>query len=290
VKVATEGFNEEAGALRAAVAQLKAEGLLPIAYVSTAGTTDFGSVGNLGALADEAHAHGMWFHVDAAYGGALRFSKRHASLLDGIDKADSITLDFHKLFYQPISCSVVLVRDKRMFDYIRLHADYLNPESNEDLGLVDLVWKSIQTTRRFDALKPIIALQHVGTDTFGAMIDHTIALTQAVADRLEADPAFALATRPTLNAVVFRYVPTADLSETQADSLNSRLKTQLLLSGQAVIGQTAIKGRAYLKFTLLNPMTQLHEVEALLDDIRYLGRQLEAEFVDLVASHASASA
>lgn len=277
LKVETRGFKEEAAALDAAVAQLKMQNLLPIAYVSTAGTTDFGSIGDLGALADTAHAHGMWFHVDAAYGGALRFSQQHKHLLNGIEKADSVTLDFHKLFYQPISCSVLLLQDKARFQYIRLNADYLNPESNEDIGLVDLVYKSIQTTRRFDALKPFIALQHVGVERFGAMIDHTIALAKAVAESLNDDPHFELATQPMLNAIVFRYLPVADFPEAEIDAVNSEIKTHLLLSGQAIIGQTKIGDRAFLKFTLLNPMTELADIASLLVDIRTLGEHLCTE-------------
>ncbi len=283
VKLHTGDFNEESAALAATIASLKAQDLLPIAYVSTAGTTDFGAIGNLAALADVAHAHGLWFHVDAAYGGALRFSQKHAHLLAGLEKADSVTLDFHKLFYQPISCSVLLVRDKKRFDYIGLNADYLNPESNQDLGLLDLVYKSIQTTRRFDALKPFIALQHVGVERFGQMIDHTIDLAQAVAQQLQADARFELATPPMLNAVVFRYVPAGDFSAEQVDAINSDIKTRLLLSGQAIVGQTKIHERAYLKFTLLNPMSTLDDITALVDDIRALGAELAQDVTNSVA-------
>lgn len=277
VKLASGRGKEEGAALQATITELRARDLIPIAYVSTAGTTDFGSFGNLSALADIAHAEGLWFHVDAAYGGALRFSNAHSHLLAGIEKADSVTLDFHKLFYQPISCSVLLVKDKACFNYIRLHADYLNPESNEDLGMLDLVYKSIQTTRRFDALKPFIALQHVGLEQLGAMIDHTIALAKTTAIRLEASSEFELANQPALNAVVFRYLPSSALSDAATDALNSRIKTELLLTGQAIIGQTKIAGRAFLKFTLLNPMTEVAEIDALLDDIVALGRRLAGE-------------
>jgi len=295
VTIAARDFGEEAGALNAAIAELKARDLLPIAYVSTAGTTDFGAIGDLGALADAAHGHGLWFHVDAAYGGALRFSRQHRHLLAGIEQADSVTLDFHKLFYQPISCSVLLLQDKHRFRYVRLHADYLNPQSNEAIGLIDLVYKSIQTTRRFDALKPFIALQHVGTEQLGEMIDHTIALARAVADGLREDARFQLATPPMLNALVFRYLPTADLPDAAIDAINSEIKTRLLLSGRAIVGQTRIDERAFLKLTLLNPMTELADIQGLVATIRTLGAQLEAEQIEppggpMAAAHDSEAA
>ena len=89
---------------------LKESGLHPFAIVATCGTTDFGSIDPLSELADAAHAGGLWFHVDAAYGGALILSRTRRYKLAGIDRADSISVDFHKQFYQPVSCGAFLVK------------------------------------------------------------------------------------------------------------------------------------------------------------------------------------
>ncbi|MGV3639449.1 MAG: pyridoxal phosphate-dependent decarboxylase family protein [Adhaeribacter sp.] len=277
VKINPGGFEEEVAALESAIRELRAQGLLPIAYVTTAGTTDFGTIGAIGALADCARENGLWFHVDAAYGGALIFSDKHRHKLQGIEKADSITVDFHKLFYQPISCGVFLVKDKASFEYIRLHADYLNPESNEEWGILDLVYKSIQTTRRFDALKPFITLQHVGTRQFGDMLDYTIALAEEVSALVEEDPELELAYKTPINAVVFRYLTGEQISDADADAINNAIKTRLLLSGKAIIGQTCVQDRAYLKFTLLNPMTAISDVTELLEEIKQLGKELAGQ-------------
>jgi L-2,4-diaminobutyrate decarboxylase len=271
VKIKTNGFKEEIDALEDTIIQLRVEGLIPIAYVTTAGTTDFGTIGQIGELAEVAHQHGLWLHVDAAYGGALIFSEKHKYKLNGIHQADSVTVDFHKLFYQPISCGVFIVKNRDSFEYIRLHADYLNPESNEELGIIDLVSKSIQTTRRFDALKPFISLQHIGTKRFGEMIDYTIDLAESISDYIENDSDFELANRTAINAVVFRYLPKNTTINQQIDAINNEIKMKLLLSGKAIIGQTVLKGKAYLKFTLLNPMTQAEEVIDLLNEIKLLG-------------------
>jgi L-2,4-diaminobutyrate decarboxylase len=277
VKLKHRGFDEEVNVLEETIKQLKQEGFLPIAYVTTAGTTDFGTIGAIEQLAACAHKHSLWLHVDAAYGGALMFSETHRRKLAGIEQADSVTIDFHKLFYQPISCGVFIVKDKATFDYVRLHADYLNPESNQELGILDLVYKSIQTTRRFDALKPFIALQHVGVKKFGEMLDYTIALAEEVSQIIEADSRFELACKPEINTVVFRYLPESTLSEKDQDEINNGIKTQLLLSGKAIIGQTRIQDRAFLKFTLLNPMTNLDDVIPLLGTIKQLGKELEIQ-------------
>jgi L-2,4-diaminobutyrate decarboxylase len=268
VKIKTNDFKEETESLEDTIIQLRADGLIPIAYVTTAGTTDFGTVGNIGELAEVAHQHGLWLHVDAAYGGALMFSEKHKFKLKGIHQADSVTIDFHKLFYQPISCGVFIVKNRDSFEYIRLHADYLNPESNEEHGIIDLVSKSIQTTRRFDALKPFISLQHIGTRRFGEMIDYTIDLAEHISNYIENDADFELANRTAINAVVFRYLPKNITDNAQIDEINNAIKMKLLLSGKAIIGQTVLKGKAYLKFTLLNPMTQAEDVIDLLNEIK----------------------
>lgn len=162
--------------LQVAVDKLRGQKLTCMAIVATAGTTDFGSVDPLEEIASICSAAGAWFHVDAAYGGALLFSPTCRHMLDGIQKADSIGLDFHKLFWQPISCSAFLLRDNQQFRHLELHADYLNPESLEDQGIPNLVTNSIPTTRRFDSLKLWVSLQVLGEKKLGEMIDRTFAL------------------------------------------------------------------------------------------------------------------
>lgn len=277
VKVNHTGFENELCALESAVQQLRRNGLLPIAYVATAGTTDFGTVGPIGSLADCARQNGLWLHVDAAYGGALMFSEKHKHKLQGIEKADSVTVDFHKLFYQAISCGVFMVKDRFSFEAIRLHAEYLNPEGNEDAGLLDLVYKSIQTTRRFDALKPFIALQHIGRKKLGEMLDYTIDLAKETGAVIERDPEFELAYKTPINAVVFRYLPKDISDPVETDALNIAIKSGLLLSGKAVIGQTVVNDRAFLKFTLLNPVTTIDDVTGLLRKIKQLGKKLATQ-------------
>jgi L-2,4-diaminobutyrate decarboxylase len=274
VKLKDDMMEENPAVLEKMILSLKAEGLIPIAYVTTAGTTDFGVVGNISALAEVVQKHNLWLHVDAAYGGALMFSQKHRHKLAGIEKADSVTIDFHKLFYQPISCGIFMVKNKESFDYIKLHAAYLNPESNQELGILDLVYKSIQTTRRFDALKPFLALQHIGLKNFEAMINQTIALADEVGEYINQNPSFELAYKTPINAVVFRFIPTEKVDSITLDHINNTIKTDLLLSGKGIIGQTYYNNKAYLKFTLLNPMTSMEEVINLLDEIKRQGSTL----------------
>src|SRR5439155_27367891 len=119
---------------------------------------DFGSIDPFADIAVIASHAGAWLHVDAAYGGALLFSPQRGRLA-GLQSADSVSIDFHKLFWQPIPCSVFLLANAQPFELIKMHADYLNPEAHESAGIPDLVTKSVLTSRRFDALKLWISFQ-----------------------------------------------------------------------------------------------------------------------------------
>ncbi|AOH57339.1 2,4-diaminobutyrate decarboxylase [Peribacillus muralis] len=251
--------------------KLKEQDLLPFAIVATCGTTDFGSIDPLAELAEIAKLNGIWLHVDAAYGGAMMLSHDFKASIKGMEAADSITVDFHKLFYQPISCGAFLVSDRDHFKYIQHHADYLNPEEDEAEGMVHLVNKSIQTTRRFDALKLWLSLKVVGLDTFGEMIDYTCHLARDAAAMIDDEAGFRVLNRhPELNAVVFRYDPEG-VSAQLTDQLNKQIQQELLNNGRAFLAKTRFNGEVYLKMTLLNPMTTLEDIKEILDEIRILG-------------------
>ncbi len=249
-------------ALEKAVQEVKAEGLIPFALVATAGTTDHGAIDDIDALADIAAKEEIWLHVDGAYGGALILSK-HKNRLKGIEKADSVSVDFHKLFYQTISCGALLVKDKADFKYLLHHADYLNREHDELPNLVD---KSMATTKRFDALKVFMTMQSVGPDALGAMYDHLLEQTQQVARMVESFEGFELLAEPSLSTVLFRCV-----SDTEdMDALNQRVRLEALVRGIAVLGETTVDGKSALKFTILNPCLTLADFEHLLTEIKQL--------------------
>ncbi len=249
-----------------AIRQAKADGLIPFAIVGTAGTTDHGAIDDLNAIADAAKAHDLWMHVDGAYGGALILSS-HKAKLAGIERAHSVSVDFHKLFYQTISCGALLVNDKANFKFLLHHADYLNREHDELPNLVD---KSIATTKRFDALKVFMTMQSVGPQALGDMYDHLLAQTQQVAEMVEQHAEFELLAQPSLSTVLFRATnATADVEE-----LNKAVRIQALTRGVAVLGETVVAGHTALKFTILNPCLQISDFETLLSNINKLAAEL----------------
>ncbi|WP_247728511.1 pyridoxal phosphate-dependent decarboxylase family protein [Halovivax limisalsi] len=258
-------------ALDATLAELETRDEEPFALIATAGTTDFGSIDPLAALADRGVKHDLWVHVDAAYGGALAVSDDYGHRLDGIERADSVAVDFHKLFYQPISCGAFLLRDGGDFERMARNAAYLNPEAHDDVGVPNLVAKSVQTTRRFDALKPYVAFRALGRRGLATLVDRTLELADEAASLLEAAEDFELLCDPTLNAVVFRYRPRNGMDDDAVSELNAAVRRELLRDGRAVVARTDVDGVTSLKFTLLNPTATCDDVARMLDAIRSCG-------------------
>lgn len=287
IKVPVDGaFRMDTAQLERALCDLREQDLVAMAIVGTAGTTDFGSIDPLDEIAHLARQYHTWFHVDAAYGGALLFSSR-AARLDGLRLADSITMDFHKLFWQPVSCGAFLVRDGAVFDLIRLHADYLNPAEHQELGIPDLVTRSALTTRRFDALKLWLSLRALGRRKLVSMIDTTLDLAQGVAERIENHPRLRLVNSPELGCVVFRY--RAQRPDVNDDFINGQIPKALFNKGHAVIGHTTVRGQPCLKLTILNPCSELSDLIKLIDLIGQEGQLHEAEAIEARRSAAAVS-
>ncbi|WP_413702197.1 pyridoxal phosphate-dependent decarboxylase family protein [Psychromonas sp. KJ10-10] len=260
--------------LQLTIDALKAQDLLPIVIVATAGTTDHGAIDDLQQVVNIAKHHGCWSHIDGAYGGALMLSEKHKGRLQGIESADSVSVDFHKLFYQTISCGALLIKNKEHFNSLLHHADYLNREGDELPNLVD---KSIATTKRFDALKMFMTLKAVGADTLGNMYDDLLELTQQVAELVKQNETFELCCEPLLSTVLFRLQDQGDLSEQAFNQLHQTLRLQLLTTGEAVIAETKVDGKLFLKFTLLNPCLKIEDFDALFIKIETMANQLLSE-------------
>jgi L-2,4-diaminobutyrate decarboxylase len=267
-------------ALARELERCRLDGLVPMAVVATAGTTDFGSIDPLPEIAELCAQYGTWLHVDAAYGCGLLASLKHRDRLTGIERADSVTVDYHKSFFQPVSSSAVLVRDGSTLRHATYHAEYLNPRRMVREHIPNQVDKSLQTTRRFDALKLWMTLRVMGADGIGELFDEVCDLAEEGWRRLAADPRFDVVVRPSLSTLVFRYIPAAVTDPAEIDRANLHARKALFASGDAVVAGTKVGGRHYLKFTLLNPETQSSDIAAVLDLIaghaeQYLGESLD---------------
>ncbi|WP_330266752.1 lysine decarboxylase DesA [Streptomyces griseorubiginosus] len=267
-------------ALARELERCKQDGLVPMAVVATAGTTDFGSIDPLPEIAELCEQYGTWMHVDAAYGCGLLASLKYRDRIDGIERADSVTVDYHKSFFQPVSSSAVLVKDAATLRHATYHAEYLNPRRMVQERIPNQVDKSLQTTRRFDALKLWMTLRVMGADGIGELFDEVCDLAVEGWKLLAADPRFDVVVEPTLSTLVFRYIPAAVTDPAEIDRANLYARKALFASGDAVVAGTKVGGRHYLKFTLLNPETTVEDMSVVLDLIaghaeQYLGESLD---------------
>ncbi|WP_103534867.1 aspartate aminotransferase family protein [Streptomyces sp. SM11] len=255
----------QAVALARALESCVAEGAVPMAVVATAGTTDFGSIDPLPEIAALCEQFAVWMHVDAAYGCGLLASRERRGLLEGIAHADSVTVDYHKSFFQPVSSSAVLVRDRATLRHVTYHAEYLNPRRMAEERIPNQVDKSLQTTRRFDALKLWMTLRVMGADGIGELFDEVCDLAAEGWQLLAADPRFDVAVEPQLSTLVFRCIPSGVTSPDAIDRANLHARKALFASGEAIVAGTKVGDRQYLKFTLLNPETTVRDIAAVLD-------------------------
>ena len=236
----------------------KEAGLLPFLIAATVGTTDFGSIDSVDELRMIADRYGMYLHADAAYGSGAVLSS-YSSRLGNLSLADSITIDFHKMFLLPISASALIVRDGSILDAFQLHADYLNREEDEEDGYINLVGKSMQTTRRFDALKVYVSFRMRGRDGYRKIMDTAIGNASYFHERIKSDPDFIAPIKPELSSVVFALKG--------GDERNKTTRRRLLSEG-IVIGQTVFNGSVMLKFTLLNPALTHEHIDMLIERIK----------------------
>ncbi|GAA1607619.1 pyridoxal-dependent decarboxylase [Kribbella hippodromi] len=252
--------------------ELALPGRTPIAVIATAGTTDFGSIDPIAPIAELARKHDVWVHVDAAYGFGALFSERLAPLLAEVALADSVTLDLHKIGWQPAATSVLLVADRTRLAAFDRSVDYLNPADDIDCGLDGLLGRSLQTTRRPDAVKVATTLTAYGRSGLGTMLDTCHELAHAAAARVVADSNLELLAPVTLTTVLFR-VAGQGLDPAGVDAVQGEVRRRLLTSGRVLIGRTKLPARGgrpatvALKLTLLNPNATATDIEELLDQV-----------------------
>lgn len=274
VDVATDAAGRlDLGALDATLDALARDALTPIAIAATAGTTDLGAIDPLGALADRAQACGAWLHVDAAVASAFALSDRLAPLLDGIQRADSITADLHKLWFMPIGASALLVPDVASLRAVHHSSDYLNRPEDEADGMLNLVGRSLDTSRRFDALKILVGLRTAGRRPLAAMLEHLVDLARAAGEFVEAHDELELLAPPATVMVVFRWRPAgAPPGDEQIDAANIAAQRALFAGGRALVGRTRRNGRVALKLTLVNPLAGADDVRGLLELVAQAAR------------------
>ncbi|MGH9868744.1 MAG: pyridoxal phosphate-dependent decarboxylase family protein [Candidatus Polarisedimenticolia bacterium] len=252
------------------------DGRYPFCVIGIAGTTISGAIDPLHALADVCARHHLWFHIDAAWGGAARLSRRHAHLLDGIERADSITLDPHKWFSVPYAAGALITRDgsslRRAFE---VEPAYLMDKvfsDHEDLNLFQL---GIAGSRRFDALKVWMSLKNHGRRGYEEAIDRQVALAEHLAARVEALDDFQALSRPSLGVLCFRYVPSsmrgmamADTPQPALDALQMRIQETIAERGRVWVSTSMLGGRRTFRFCATSYLSRERHVDMLIEEMR----------------------
>jgi L-2,4-diaminobutyrate decarboxylase len=262
-------------ALERMLGEVQCEGRVPLAVVATAASTATGLFDPLDRIADVAAAAGVWFHVDGAHGASFLLSERLRHHLRGIEHADSVAWDPHKMMWMPISLGAVLVRDGRHLDAaFQQSAPYLFHLRPGETRSRDTGTRTLQCSRRFDALKLWVCLQHYGADHFASLAERTVRTTRYLFDRLAAADDFEPMHEPESNILCFRHLPPrlADAPPEEIDRFQADLRARYNASGRGWITATVLDGRRTLRVTLINPHTGEEHVDRMLEGLREEGR------------------
>jgi aromatic-L-amino-acid decarboxylase len=257
--------------LRAAIKADVDAGRRPCCIVGVAGTTSTGVIDPLPELAEIARESDCWFHVDAAYGGALAFSNTHKGKLRGIELADSITFDPHKWMFVPFSCGATLVRDggQVLRDSFDMSPEYLS----EDRGFSDAEYDFFRYgqmgTRRFNSLKLWMCFKFMGRSGYSETVERHIELTQYLAARLDQLPDFERVGEIETAVCCFRYLPNAvqALALVDQDRVQQNLQQRVERSGRAFFPSTILHGRRALRVNINSYLTEQRHVDDLIESL-----------------------
>ena len=257
-------------ALAEAIARDRAAGHRPFLVVGTAGTVDVGAFDDLESLARLCAQHGLWLHVDGAFGALGVLSPEVRPLLAGIEKADSVAFDFHKWGQVPYDAACIVVRDEaKQLAAFSSEAAYLRREARGLAG--GTPWPcdlGPDLSRGFRALKVWYTLEVLGADRLGAAIAHTCALARHLAARVDAAPELERVAPVPLNIVCFRY----RFAE-RSDEQNAALAADLQDSGIAAPSTITLDGRVVLRCAIVNHRTERQDIDILVDAVLSLGRR-----------------
>lgn len=265
--------------LEAKIKALKNEGKCILSIVGVAGSSETGSVDSLDALADISASAGCHYHVDAAWGGPTLFSKKYHSLLNGIERADSVTIDAHKQLYVPMGVGAVVFREPEMMDSVEHHAEYIIRKGSKDIGS-----HSLEGSRPGMAVLVHSGLRIIGRKGYELLVDLGIDKARQFADLLEGSDDFELISEPQLNILTYRFIPKAvrdallisppEVQEKINNALNELIrgiqKTQRA-HGKSFVSRTLLKPLKYhrqsvvvFRVVLANPLTTMEILQSIL--------------------------
>lgn len=247
------------------------DGLFPLVIFASAGTTDLGAVDPLDSIADIAKKHNIWFHVDAAYGGFFLLTEHGKTVMDGIHRADSVTIDPHKGLFLPYGSGAILVRKgKKLYESQHMTANYLQDtlKATEEASPADL---SPELSKHFRGLRMWLPLQLFGIKPFRAALDEKLLLTQYFYRKVKDFKGIEVGPDPQLSVLFFRYIP----KDGDPNTFNTKLVDEIHHDGRAFLSSTTIEGITYLRLAVLNFRTHLDDIDLILSILQEKIHKLE---------------
>jgi aromatic-L-amino-acid decarboxylase len=258
-----EKFQMRGDALEAAIRDDRSRGIRPVCIVAMGGSTNTGAVDDLPHLRAIADRERIWLHVDAAYGGGMLLSTEHPGVLEGLEHADSVTLDPHKWFYAPLDAGAILVRDEsRLTKSFGMRPAYLSDPMDPKEERYDYFVHGFEQSRRFRALKVWVGFKRYGAKQIGRWVDANVGHAQRLYALADAHPAFAVARKPDMSAICIRYAPES-LPEAGAARLHAEVARRVEESGRFWISTTVLKGKTYFRVNPVNFRTCPEDIEEL---------------------------
>lgn len=245
--------------------------------VGTAGNVSTGAVDPLSSIADIAERHGLWFHVDGAYGAPAAMLPDCPRELSALHRADSVALDPHKWLYNPIEAACTLVRDPAALrDAFSFNPPYYHLGGNRAVPVTDFHEHGLQNTRGFRALKTWLCIQQTGKSGYVRRIGEDIDLARYLFDQAKTHPELDAGTCH-LSIATFRYRPdgmAAPLADEEIDEINLRILERVMASGEAFVSNAVLEGRQYLRACIVNFRTRREHIDRLVDLVVRTGREV----------------
>jgi aromatic-L-amino-acid decarboxylase len=261
-----EGYRMIPSRLEQAIRQDEAGGRVPIAVVASAGTVNTGSIDPLREIAAIARSHDLWLHVDGAYGALAAIAA--PGKFDGLDLADSLSLDPHKWLYQPLDCGCLLYRDagaaRNAFFYTGGYAKQLSSDPVEGFAFFE---ESIELSRRFRALKVWLSLRYHGLQAFRAAIQQDLDHAQRLAKAIQRSSSLELLGPVELSAVCFRHVFSEDASEEVRNRFNLALLKRIVARGKVYLSNAELNGKFCLRACVVNHRTREADIDAVVSEV-----------------------
>jgi L-2,4-diaminobutyrate decarboxylase len=267
-----DNYQMRTNLLETYLQEANSKGFKVIAVIGSACSTSTGSYDDLETIGHFATQNNIWFHVDGAHGAAVIFSEKYKHLVKGIAQADSVIIDWHKMLMVPaLATSVIYKRNEDAFKTFQQKAEYLwaNQHSKDWYNSGK---RTFECTKLMMSVKIYAIIKAHGQQIFSANIDYLHNLTEAFAKLLQANPKFELALMPQSNIICFRYIASAKANN---NALNTAIREQLIAKGEFYIVQTSLNNDVFLRTSIMNPLTELQDLENLLQQIEIIGEELE---------------